>query len=294
MRAVARATRSIEAAGAVTFRPEGDVLLVHRPQYDDWSLPKGKIDHGEYLARTAVREVKEETSVRVRLGLPLRTIGYMTDRGAKRVHFWRGSVLEEQPFAPNSEVDAIAWVPPTEALKQLSYVDERHVLEEAMQTPVTTPFLLVRHGKAMDRKNWSAKDTARPLTTRGRKQASDLTALFDAFDVRSVVSSASVRCVQTLRPYARQLRTEVETWAVLSEEHGVDHPKDVRKLVKRLVASAIEHDSAVAVCGHRPVLPTMFESLGVEARHIVPGTAVVAQLDDTGTVLATECYRPLR
>jgi 8-oxo-dGTP diphosphatase len=291
---VARATRSIEAAGAVTFRPDGDVLLVHRPQYDDWSLPKGKIDHDEYLARTAVREVAEETSVRIRLGMPLRTIGYMTERGAKRVHFWRGSVLKELSFAPNSEVDAIAWVPPATALRQLSYVDERHVLEEAMDTPTTTPVLIVRHGKAMDRKNWSAKDAARPLTTRGRKQAIDLISLFDAFDVRSVVSSASVRCVQTLRPYARQLRTEVETWSVLSEEHGIEHPKDVRKLMNRLVAAAIASDSAIAVCGHRPVLPTMFESLGVEARHIVPATAVVAHLDGTGTVRATEWYRPLR
>ncbi len=289
-----RATRSIEAAGAVTFRPDGNVLLVHRPTYDDWSLPKGKMEHDEYTAGTAVREVAEETAVRVRLGVPLRTIGYMTDRGAKRVHFWRGRVLREDEFTVNSEIDEIAWLPPAAALRQLSYADERHVLEEAIGAPETTPFVIARHGKAMERKNWTGKDAARPLTSRGRKQSADLTTLLEAFDAQSIVSSSSVRCVQTLRPYARLLRTEVETWSVLSEEHGVEHPKDVRKLVHRLAAAAVRHDRPVVVCGHRPVLPSMFEALGVEPQHIVPGAVAIAHLDGDGALRATEWYRPLR
>lgn len=135
----------------MTFRPDGTVLLVHRPAYDDWALPKGKKDHDEYTARTAVRETGEEGAVRVRLGVPLRSVEYMTDKGSKRVHFWRARLLSESRFTPNAEIDDLAWLPPRKALKRLSYADERHVLEQALDTPDTTPLVIVRHGKAMDR-----------------------------------------------------------------------------------------------------------------------------------------------
>lgn len=289
-----REARPIEAAGAVVFRSDGDVLLVHRPNYDDWALPKGKMDHDEYTARTAVREVAEEGAVDVQLGMPLKTIGYMTDRGAKKVHFWRATPLRMSTFTPNSEIDDIAWLPPGRALKQLSYADERHVLEEAIGAPETTPVLIVRHGKAMDRKNWTGKDAARPLTSRGRRQSADLVGLLGAYGVQTVASSASVRCTQTLRPYARQLRTDVQTWSILSEEHGVEHPKDVKKLMRRLVGEAVEHRRPLAVSGHRPVLPAMFETLGVEPRHISPATTMVAHLDPEASVRAIEWFRPLR
>lgn len=289
-----REGRFIEAAGAVTFRPDGNVLLVHRPEYDDWSLPKGKKDHDEYTARTAVREVAEEGAVDIRLGVPLSSVQYMTDKGSKRVHFWRAKLLAEESFKPNSEIDDIAWLTPNKAIKRLSYADERHVLEQALDTPETTPLVIVRHGKAMDRKNWSGKDSARPLTARGRKQSDDLVKLLDAYGVQAILSSSSERCVKTLRPYARQLRSEVETWSVLSEEFGIDNPKDVAKFMRRRITDTVKHERPQVISGHRPVLPVMFKSLGIEPRSIVPGTAIVAHLDAKGTLRAAEWHKPLR
>jgi 8-oxo-dGTP diphosphatase len=218
----------------------------------------------------------------------------MTDRGAKRVHFWVASVVEAKRFRPNSEIDKIRWAAPDRALRLLSYADERHVLEEARTTPRTVPIVIARHGKAMLRRNWTGKDPLRPLASRGRKQADDLTGLLGAFGVVTVASSSSTRCVQTMRPYARQLRTEVETWSILSEEHGESNPKDVRTLVQRLARTAVQEDRPLVVSGHRPVLPTMFEALGVDPRPLTPGAAAVVHLDAEGETRATEWYRPLR
>ena len=89
----------VVAAGAVVWRKGREVLLVHRPRYDDWSFPKGKLDRGERAAVAAVREVEEVTGLRVRLGRPLEDQVYPTGRGRKRVHYWVGRVVGDDDVA---------------------------------------------------------------------------------------------------------------------------------------------------------------------------------------------------
>lgn len=108
---------------------DGDVLLVHRPKYDDWTFPKGKCDEGEGDEECALREVEEETSLRCALGRELATTSYTDSRGRpKVVRYWL-MTPEAGSFEPTSEVDEIAWVTRDEAAERLSYPRDRDVLE---------------------------------------------------------------------------------------------------------------------------------------------------------------------
>lgn len=290
------AGKRITAAGTVVLRPgEGgapEVLLVHRPGYDDWSLPKGKINADEYLAGCAVRETEEETAVAVRLGIPVDRISYPVGGGVKTVYYWRAQALREGRHKPTSEIDKVAWMPVETALHQVSYADERPLIRQAAALPDSTPLVLLRHGKAMLRANWSGRDQARPLDERGRRQSRLLVPLLDAYQVGRLVSSTSVRCMKTLQPHARVHRLEVEGWTTLSEEQAEKNPKAVKTLMKRLAKQTAETRMPTAVCGHRPVLPLMLEALGVPARSLRPGAALVAHLDPAGDVLAVEVHKP--
>ena len=95
------------------------MLLVHRPKYDDWSFPKGKLDRGERAAAAAVREVAEETGLRVRLGPPLSSQRYAVSGGMKTVHYWTGTPVGDADvsgYTPNDEIDEVEWVPHREGL----------------------------------------------------------------------------------------------------------------------------------------------------------------------------------
>ncbi|MDO5533023.1 MAG: NUDIX hydrolase [Propionibacteriaceae bacterium] len=285
------------AAGTVTLRErEGkqpQVLLVHRPAYDDWSLPKGHLEPDEYEAVAAARETWEETGVKVALRHPIGTISYPVGSGTKVVHYWRARPVETSRRKPDKEVDKVAWLTPQRALERMTYPDERRVLTRALELPDTTPFLIVRHAKAMDRKNWSNRDQYRPITSRGRKQSSRLIPLLEAFGVRSLASSTSTRCIQTLAPYGRMARLDVAGWAVLSEEVGEDNPAGVRKLMTQLAREAARSSTATAVCGHRPVLPTMLDAVGVPNRPMQTAATIIAHLDAEGRQVAVEFHRPL-
>lgn len=286
----------ITAAGTVTFRPregrEPQVLVVHRPAYDDWTLPKGKLDPDEYLAAAAARETLEETGTQVRLGAPVHTMSYQVGGGTKTVHYWRGVVTGTRRRPPDKEVDKVVWLSPRNALARLTYLDEQQLLLQGLAVPDTTPFLIVRHAKAMERKNWTGRDQGRPITERGRRQSAALTPLLDAYGVGKLASSSSTRCVQTLQPYARQTGFEIEKWSTLSEEQGEEKPRAVRQLIRRLARDAVLTGMPTAVCGHRPVLPTMLESLGITARAMQPATVAVAHLTADGETAAVEWHKP--
>ena len=107
--------RKVRAAGGLVWRRnragEVELLLVHRPRYDDWSLPKGKAHRGESDRDTALREVEEETGLRCRLGAELATVRYRTERGEdKTVRWWSMTVRKDVGFAPDDEVDEVRWV----------------------------------------------------------------------------------------------------------------------------------------------------------------------------------------
>ena len=125
-------TAKVRAAGGVILRRQdgpNEVLIVHRPRYDDWTLPKGKVAPGESDEECALREVEEETGLRCRLGQELKSVSYVDRRGRqKTVRYWEMAPLEGT-FTPNHEVDEVRWLPLEHAKRTLSYARDRDVLE---------------------------------------------------------------------------------------------------------------------------------------------------------------------
>lgn len=283
--------REISASGAVVLRgtaPAREVLVVHRPRYDDWSLPKGKVDPDEYLAVTAVREVREETGYRIRLQRQLTISKYPVNSGNKTVTWWQAELADPEPGPSDDETDEVEWWPIEKAIAELNYPDEVAAITEALRTPTGLPLLVVRHAKAMQRKSWHGRDADRRLVERGRRQARALSGLLAAFGVNELVSSSSNRCMKTFVPYAARMGLEIEPVDALSEEAAEAKPAGVPKAMAKIKAKALETGRPTAVCGHRPVLPAMFELLGVKPRQVLkPGEVVVVSLegDAAGQVL---------
>jgi 8-oxo-dGTP diphosphatase len=121
----------VRAAGGVVVRPDGTVAVVHRPKYDDWSLPKGKLEPGEEPSEGALREVEEETGTRCRLVRSLLTTEYTDHRGRpKVVDYWLMEVVDGdgEAFVPNDEVDEVRWLRPRTAVRLLTYERDRDLV----------------------------------------------------------------------------------------------------------------------------------------------------------------------
>ena len=120
-----------EAAGGVVVR-DGRVAVVHRPRYDDWSLPKGKLDAGETFEQAALREVEEETGLRCELVRELPSVEYEARGRPKLVRYWLMSVASDPGFVPNDEVDELRWLSPEDAASLLTYDRDKEVLAAAI------------------------------------------------------------------------------------------------------------------------------------------------------------------
>lgn len=244
------------AAGAVLWSETPDglrVALVHRPRYDDWSLPKGKVDPGEHLLETAVREIAEETGQAVRLGRPLGASTYLTEGLPKRVHYWCGEALGGA-FVPDDEVDALGWHDVAEARELVRRDSDRAVLDEFVRLPHrTAPLLVLRHGKALARKSWEPPDPERPLAEEGQRQAARLVGLLSAYGETDVRCSPSLRCRQTVQPYLAATGAALGLEPALSEEGWADEPDRTRALFGEL----LDKGAATLVCSHRPLLPAL-------------------------------------
>ena len=288
--------KPILAGGAVVTRDDPangiEVLIIHRMRYDDWTLPKGKLDAGESLPACAVREVQEETGVTIRLGVPLDTIRYDTAKGPKQVDYWGGTLLQSAPRQPDEEVDIVSWLPLRAALAQLTYAHDHFLVQQYLDQPPTTPFILLRHGKAMDRKDWSKKDSTRPLNARGRRQSRLLVPMLGSYGITSLISSTSARCTGTLEAYAYGRQLTIAKFSQLSEEVGGSDPRGVAKLIGRLRAEAVANGEPTAICVHRPVLPHILDALEMTPTTLVTGEFLVAHLTADGEVHALERHRP--
>ncbi len=277
------------AAGAVVIRkgPGGrEVLLVHRPKYDDWAFPKGKQDPGEHITVTAVREVLEETGVEIRLGRPLRPQVYAVSGGRqKQVHYWVGHVLGDDDVSSyliNAEIDDLAWLSPEAAAERLTYLDDIDLLDQVRKHQKTTSTLaVVRHAKAHKRSSWEGPDPQRPLAEVGDEQAHNLVPLLHAFGITRVLSSSSFRCVQTVGPYATEQVLPVVEVDALSEE--LFDQEASRALLHELMTTP----GPSVLCTHRPVLPQLFELLGISEEPLQPAELVVCH-HRKGTLVATE------
>ena len=262
----------VRAAGVVLLRPNSssgpEVALIHRARRQDWSLPKGKLDPGEHTIVAAVRECEEETGIRPILGVPLPTQEYLAFGQRKTVDYWAATVGSVGEFAPNDEVDEVAWMSVDEACGRLTYPRDAELVRLAAATPATSPLILLRHASAMKRADYDGTDDARrPLTALGKDQARALVPILGAFGAESVHSSDTVRCRDTVRRYARAIGSEVHDEPALSERGYSEHPRRTAKRMLRLLCDP----RPLVVCSHRPVLPTLVE--------VIAGLRITGPLD---------------
>jgi 8-oxo-(d)GTP phosphatase len=252
------ASKIVLAAGGVLWRPghsksAEEVAVIHRPRYDDWSLPKGKVDPGETEPVTAVREVFEETGHHVQLGRRIATVSYPIEPRTKKVQYWSARSIGGS-FAPNNEVDDLIWLPAAAAIKKVSYPYDRKVLRRwAKQPAETKSVLIVRHGTAGSKSRFSGDDKIRPLDKKGRAQAEALVAQLSSFGPTDVYSADRVRCHQTVEPLAEELGVTITNEPTLTEEDYADNPKRGRRRVLQIAES---HRTPV-ICTQGKVIPDL-------------------------------------
>jgi 8-oxo-dGTP pyrophosphatase MutT (NUDIX family)/phosphohistidine phosphatase SixA len=264
---------TIRAAGGVLWRSAGtdpsgepaiEVAVIHRPRYDDWTFPKGKLSPGESDVEGAIREVWEETGYRVRLGRALGEIRYskQTRWGPrpKVVRYW-AMHAEGGSFIPSNEVDELRWAFLDEALQLLSYERDRDVLEKFVRGPaLVKTLLLVRHASAGNRSEWTRDDRLRPLDEKGRLQAEALVRVLARFEVGEIFSADFVRCVETVEPLAEAIGGTIKEEPLLSEIGYPGHEKEAVELVRHLGSP----DAATVACTQGDVIPELLGRLAAE------------------------------
>jgi len=260
----------VEAAGVVLVRhgehgPE--VAVVHRAKREDWSLPKGKLEKGERHDVAAVRETLEETGVRCVLGPSLGSRKYIALGAPKRVRYWRATVVDAAVRPPDAEIDEVVWLGRDAAHGLLTYDDDRALVDVALAMPDTTPTIVVRHARATKRAEWrgsgdplAEEDSERPLSRFGAKQAAVVGSVLDAYRPGVVISSDARRCRDTVAPYADARGLTTRLVHALSEEGWAEDPGSTAAMVREL----LHHHGSAVWCGHRPVLPTLLETLADE------------------------------
>ena len=236
------------AAGALVWRLKNDklqVLVVHRPRYDDWSFPKGKAEPGESMVLTAIREVAEETGRQIVLGRYLgKARRRLVSGRKKRTLYWAAQVLPEagpgeglraavKP-ASKREIDKVRWWKVKKAARKLTHADDKRLLArlvdwyESGQLQVHS-LVLVRHAKAVSRATWGYginSEITRPLVMgRGQAQARDVAALLSAYGVGELVSSPWRRCVDTLAPYAHGCGLDLHSDEAFTEVSALTAPE---------------------------------------------------------------------
>jgi len=263
---------TIRAAGGVLWRATNDdggsesveVALIHRPRYDDWSLPKGKLAAGEREVDGAIREVLEETGYHVRLGRSLGETRYlkaMDGYARPKVVRWWAMEAGAGGFGPTREVDELRWLSLGEAHELLTRDTDRDVLERFVRgTAVGRMVLLVRHARAYPRATWEGDDDLRPLDACGWAQADELVRLLAHFDPTAIVSAAALRCRQTVEPLAGSLGLPVGTNALLSAGGYPEHEGDAIGLVRTLGGPR----DCVVLCSQGEVIPDLLQRVALE------------------------------
>lgn len=299
--------RTVHAAGAVLWRESvgrPEVALVHRPRYDDWSLPKGKLESGETIAHAAAREVAEETGFSCVLSRFLQRVRYpiATRRGEvpKQVDYFAARACDGA-FTPTDEVDELCWLDADRARDRLSYRHDRQVLDAFVRLPTTVvTVLLVRHALAGRRADWPGDDALRPLSRDGLRQQAALRSLLPLFGPQRAYSAPRLRCEQTIAPIADDLGLSVTAEPLLSEEGYAGHPRAGVERVLRIAASG----ETALVCSQGAVIGDLVtrlaESAGMALRNIASEKGSVWTLtfrhepraDEPSLLLAAADYLP--
>lgn len=309
-------SKTVEAAGALLYRcqqnfkgwmkfsddgrlPAGaspraaldglELCLVHRPRYNDWSWPKGKLENYETHMHAALREVGEETGEIARLGPYLGDIEYPLLNEGKRkgnkggrlkhIKYWmatpagrvrsqRQRILMGPIHKPSSdEIDQIRWVNVHIARSLLTHPSDRQVLDTFIDRVdegalAARQLIIVRHGKAIPRKEWTGRDADRPLTPKGAGDSFALAHELVVFGPDLILSSPWTRCLQTLRPLADELGLDIGRVNCLTESAFRKEPDQAQEWLHNQIEDLlVRGDRTAVVCMHRPVLGGIFQDL---------------------------------
>lgn len=253
----------IRAAGAVLWRETSErvieLAIIHRPRYNDWSLPKGKMEPGETAVQCAFREVLEETGIRTRFSRHLGAVEYLESGTKKRVQYWaaeaRGAI---NSFTPNEEVDQLAWLPIELALEKVTHESDKEIITNFSSQPAASDTLIIlRHTKAIERGDWDNSDSLRTLSEFGLEQAQSLIVKLAPFAIDEIYTSNYTRCVQTVTPLAESRNLDAVLVPNLNEEIFEHDPERSVEF-----ANALKQDEKnILICSHNPVIPTIVRGI---------------------------------
>jgi 8-oxo-(d)GTP phosphatase len=252
----------IRAAGALLWREssagEIEVALVHRPRYDDWSLPKGKIDENETPLACAYREVFEETGIKARFTRQLGSVEHEDNGTQKRVKYWVAQALGTSDFVANEEVDQLRWLKPSDSIELASHQSDKEMIERFLEIEGPTDTLIIlRHTKALERGDWDGDDSLRTLNESGLAQAQSLISHLAPFAINEIYTSDFTRCVQTVSPLGESRGLVVSKVPSLNEATFESDPERSISF-----ANALKQDERnILICSHNPVIPTMLRGI---------------------------------
>lgn len=253
----------IRAAGALLWREAQErnveVALIHRPRYDDWSLPKGKIESGETALQCAFREVLEETGCRATFTRQLGAVEYEESNQKKRVIYWAAQAQNSSiVFSPNDEVDQLEWLNPREAILKVTHKSDQEIIENFLiENQKTDTLIILRHTKALERGDWDEADSQRTLNELGLDQAQQLIKQLEPFAIEEIYTSDYMRCVQTVTPLAHSRGLSITQVPSLNEENfEVDPSRSVT-----FVNALKQDEKNILICSHNPVIPTMLRGI---------------------------------
>jgi len=255
-------TEVIQGAGVVLWRvtkKTTEIALVHRPKYDDWSLPKGKVEPGETHLACAAREAMEETGFEPVLGPEIGIAKYLAEGTPKEVRYWSARAIGTSNGPSDThEVDQVIWLSVSDAKKKVSVDDDREIIKFFESFGInTTPIVLLRHAKALKREEWEGDDGDRPLDNKGQRQAKRMLSIYQNYGITEIHTSDAQRCIETIEPMAKSLKLNPIFSRDLSEyryEKDKEAPLDY-------VWSLLKSDLNVVVCSHNPILPKMLNKL---------------------------------
>ena len=253
----------IRAAGALLWRETTErtieIALIHRPKYDDWTLPKGKIEEGETALQCAYRELIEETGITASFTRQLGTVEYEESGQLKRVIFWAAQCAKDaSQFIANEEVDQLEWLSPELALSKATHESDQQMIENFLsQSPRTDTLIILRHTKALERGDWDEEDSQRTLDELGFDQAQLLIKHLQPFAIEEIYTSDFTRCVQTVTPLAHSRGLSITQVPSLNEYTFNEDP-----LRSVSFANALKQDEKnILICSHNPVIPTMLRGI---------------------------------
>jgi 8-oxo-dGTP diphosphatase len=247
----------IRAAGAIIWREKTpfdlEILVIHRPKYDDWSFPKGLVEDGESAIAAAYREVKEETGIDAIFGQYLGSTSYKVEDNKKKVKYWMARAKSDtNAFVPNSEVDKIEWVDSKTARHFLTHDEDRDLLDDfLMKERYISTLVLLRHAKAIKRSDWSDYDLDRPLSEEGLEQSQKLIAQLEPFGISAIYSSDATRCFSTIEPFSLAAELRVNVTQDLNEETFEKSAKTSVEYIRQVM----KFEGNQLIAGHNPIIP---------------------------------------